>query len=120
MSEFYYKYNGEIYTWVADGKELFTTAQVAVCYDDSIDTIVLKHGILESVKKDAKKYITTFLATENMKNTAFHIKIVIFPKHFDVEEINKCILNTSYLGIFLKKFSKYVEIKPALHLQVIK
>lgn len=120
MSTFYYKYNGEEYTWVADGGELFSTPQVAICYDDSIGAVVLKHGILEYVERDAKKFAFSFLAAESMTNVAFHIMIVIFPKHFDVEEINKCVLNTSYLGSFLKKFSKYVEIKPALHLRVVK
>jgi hypothetical protein len=82
---------------------LLMTDQVAFSYSkqDSGESVMLKHGAPDTVNAWAanarKKYIES-----GWPEMAQSIEVVILPATFEVEEINRCLDTTCYLGRLLK------------------
>lgn len=89
------------YSLMNDGQELFKSDKVALFYtynpqDVPIKGTLIKHGIPELVKKLYNEYVEAEFLLDELKYVEFD--------QVDVEELNKVLSITGYIGNFHEKF----------------
>ncbi len=95
-----------------DGERIIAMAdQLAIAFDiammdDPSGALLLKHGSREFVEtwvvEAREKHIAS--GSEFANEMAVGLRMVVLPKDFPCEEINRCLQNSSYLGAMLMKY----------------
>ncbi len=104
----YYLEHGSFYIYDASGRIMNMCDQIAFAYDGSFGPFrtLLKHG--------SKEFITDWVDKARKAigddSHVIDVKMIVFQKDFNLDEINRCISNSGYLTSLLKK----IEEKPGM------
>lgn len=87
-------------------RHLFLTHQIAFGFSRDQETgqaTLLKHGSPERVEEWIRTARKRFAQPGELR-MAEMLRTIVLPSDFPLEEINRCIQNSNYLGYALKKF----------------
>lgn len=113
---FYKLIDGEYILFNEDDIILNAGKEVCVFYDYSeIDKrgVLLKHGSYKNVNEYCKNFMEKIFTFNNETNTKLIDLKDLYLIHgkFDIEEINKCISTSDYIGLFHQKKFNSLNIK---------
>ena len=106
----YRKYSDTEFTW-NNRSELFTTINFFVSYDygdEEIPGTLIKHGNEKDIERYSIKKMPIYQLLEQEQcfaNTKHFVVDVTKIALENLDEINKCLEITGYVGVFLKKFN---------------
>jgi hypothetical protein len=93
--------NGQ-YIFSLGDKRIVAGKEVAILFDKASNS-VLKHGKPEYVQADAEIHRKS-LATEGFDALADDLMVIVGA--FDLEELNKVVSGTNYIGIFYQQLQE--------------
>ena len=103
--ELNYRREGDMFH-LCDGDEILDSMEeVAIGYEDNMETgtMLHKHGSKKRIEEWMKKTVQMYKKAGGiLAEDADNIKM-IFSSEWDLEELNKMLNITGYIGIFLKK-----------------
>ena len=109
MSEYCYKKEGGMFYLCNGDHILDSMEEVAIAYEENMETgaMLHKHGSKERVEKWMVKFVQTLKEDGGiLAEVADNIKMISSSK-WDLEDLNRCINNTGYIKVMLRKIESW-------------